>query len=686
MTNELRLETLKGVGPSILAKLNKAQIHTTTDLLLHLPKDYQDRRVITPIKEAIEGKKQQFEGVIRQVNASSFGKNHLTCYISDGESLCKMHLFRYYPNQLRLLRQGQAIRLFGEVQINHHQVELIHPEWQIINSNTPSQTGEITPIYSGIDNLKSPSIYKIIKQLQDKVTLTEHLPADLLHKWQLLDINTALNYLHFPDNKNFDDLHNITAKAQYRLALEEMLAHHLHAKITRQNTKTQDYFKIRPDYNVLKKFTQLLPFTPTNAQSRVIEEIFCDFTLEKPLSRLVQGDVGSGKTVIAAATLIQCALNNYQSVLMAPTEILAEQHFNNLKNWLSDFGINCIFMAQKLSTKQRKQALKDINQYNNCVVIGTHAVFQETMHYPNLGLVIIDEQHRFGVEQRLTLMEKAKSKQRLPHQIVMTATPIPRTLAMTVYGDLDLSIIDELPPNRKPITTSVINQDKKQQLIEKLQHHIEQAGQAYWVCPLIESSETLTHLQDAQSLYEMVQALLPKSRVDLIHGKLKAQQKTDIMLEFKAHKLDILVATTVIEVGVDVPNANIMVIDNAERLGLSQLHQLRGRVGRGSKTSNCVLLYQAPLSITAKKRLALMRETQDGFIIAEEDLKLRGPGDIFGKNQTGSIQFRVADLSMHQQLFDDIRAIADYLLLHHRQNAYAITQRWLETGKDYIKA
>lgn len=680
------LADLKGIGKSTLAKLNKANIHTLWDLLLHLPKDYQDRRTITPIGHTISGQKQQISGVIRQVNINNFGKKHLNCYFSDDSGMCKMHLFKFYPNQTKLLQKGKIIRCFGEINHTHHGIEIIHPEWQIINDQNEALSGEITAIYPTIEGISSTVIHKLIKQIKSSISFKELLPTEILQSHGFMDINNALMEIHFPQKSDFEQSIKRVTHARYRLAIEEMLAHNLNAKKVRLTNQSTPFAKIKIKPKLLDKFISQLPFAPTKAQERVIAEIFADLTKSKPCSRLVQGDVGSGKTVVASACLIQAAANNLQSVMMAPTEILAEQHYHNLSNWLSAFDIPVVFIAQKLTAKERKNALEIIQTQHNCVIVGTHAVFQQSIDYPRLGLVIIDEQHRFGVEQRLALIDKSRSNNWQPHQIVMTATPIPRTLAMTVYGDLDLSIIDELPPNRKPITTSVLNQNKKQTLINKLEAHINADGQAYWVCPLIESSEVLVTLQDAESLFETIKEMLPSARIGLIHGKMKTQEKALIMQQFKAHELDILVATTVIEVGVDVPNANIMIIDNAERLGLSQLHQLRGRVGRGHKESNCILLYQSPLSLTAKKRLELMRQTQDGFIIAEEDLKLRGPGDIFGKNQTGDIQFKVADLSQHQNLFDEITTIADALIQHHPQTIEPIIERWLVKADEYIKA
>ncbi len=684
----MELETLKGLGKSLSAKLEKGGIHSVEALLLHLPKSYEDRRVISKIASVQAGQKALIEGVIQGVNVTPFGKKHLSCFFTDDTGGCQMHLFRFYPNQVSLLKNGAKIRCYGEIikqNTGANIIELIHPEWQIINQQNGSLKKGITPVYPSIDGISSHVIYKFITQLKDYL-FSEYIPDAVLKRFNLISINHAIQAIHFPPNKTLNEIFELSQKARYRLALEEILAHHLNAKIARDKMTVGDYVPFEINLKEHKEFLTGLSFTPTKAQMRVIDEIFTDFSAKKPISRLIQGDVGSGKTLIAAACLIQASLNNFQSIIMAPTEILAEQHYHNLKNWLETFDIPVIFVAQKLTKKARETALDEIQQNPNCVVVGTHAVFQESMHYPNLALVIIDEQHRFGVEQRLALIEKAKSKDYSPHQIVMTATPIPRTLAMTVYGDLDLSVIDELPPNRKPIKTSVLSEEKKAALIQKLEAHVEKGGQAYWVCPLIESSEVLTRLQDVSSLYERVKNALPNVRVGLIHGAMKATEKALVMADFKAHKLDMLVATTVIEVGVDVPNANIMIIDNAERLGLSQLHQLRGRVGRGHKESNCILLYQAPLSVTARKRLELMRQTQDGFVIAEEDLKLRGPGDIFGKNQTGDIHFKVADLSMHQSLFNDVTEIASVLVKDHPESVGAIIERWLKNADQYIKA
>ena len=683
----MKLQALKSVGKSLLSKLEKAGIDNTEALLLHLPEAYEDRRIIGKIAETVSGQKEQLEGIIQQVNITPFGKKHLSCYFSDETGLCKIHLFRFYPNQVRLLQKGNKIRCYGEISRKdaRNHCEMIHPEWKIIAQND-KPTGAITPLYPAIEGIRSNVLHKLILQLKNAVNFAELLPDEVRQPFRLPTINQALNRIHFPENRALCRIYQDSAKARYRLALEEILAHHLNAKKSRRQAKTVAFATIEVQSAPLKKLIENLGFTPTKAQSRVIAEIYRDFRLKQPMSRLVQGDVGSGKTVVAAAALLQTALSQFQSIMMAPTEILAEQHYHTLKKWLSPFAIEVIFVAQKLSTREKKQAGAHILAIKNCVIVGTHAVFQEKMTYPNLGLVVIDEQHRFGVEQRLALIGKAAEGKGIPHQLVMTATPIPRTLAMTVYGDLDLSVIDELPPNRKAVKTSVINQEKKADLIGKLKAHIASGGQAYWVCPLIESSEALAGLQDADSLYTTIKKSLPEVQTALVHGKMKAKEKTEVMHDFKAGKIDILVATTVIEVGVDVPNADIMIIDNAERLGLSQLHQLRGRVGRGTRQSHCVLLYQSPLTATAKKRLALMRRTQDGFIIAEEDLKLRGPGDIFGKNQTGEIHFKVADLDLHRQLFDEVTEIGKILSRTYPQLIDKIIGRWLDKAAEYIKA
>ncbi|MFZ9035226.1 MAG: ATP-dependent DNA helicase RecG [Francisellaceae bacterium] len=677
------LKTIKGIGPIILKKLNKAGMHYDIDLLLHLPKDYEDRRAITPIDQLQSGTKQQIEGIIRHIETSRFGKKHLTCLIADDSGICKMHLFRYYPNQLKMLKIGATIRCYGEAGGSHHN-EMVHPQWQIITKE-PTTTG-IMPIYSSIDGISSHILHKYISQLIKDINIDELLPQEIRKKHALNTISQALFNLHCPPPDALDTHNQVLYKARYRLALEEILSHHLNAKKVKMHILHEQAPKIRFNREFHRRFIAQLPFAPTTAQTRVIDEIFNDFKLTKPASRLVQGDVGSGKTVVATSALIQCACNDLQSVLMAPTEILAAQHYHNLKIWLDKLNIPVVLMVSKLPARQKKIIKETIASNRNCVIIGTHAVFQEQMEYGDIGLIVIDEQHRFGVEQRLALIKKGISTQGTPHQLIMTATPIPRTLAMTVYGDLDLSIIDELPPNRKPVTTSVLNELMKPQIIEKLKDHIKKGGQAYWVCPLIESSENMAHLQDVSSLYEMINGKLAEAKIGLIHGKMKPDDKTEIMQQFKARKLDILVATTVIEVGVDVPNANIMIIDNAERLGLSQLHQLRGRVGRGSKESVCILLYTPPLSNMTKKRLNLMRNSQDGFYLAEEDLKLRGAGDIFGKNQTGDIRFKVADLSLHQALFSDVIAIAKDLMTDFPESIDPIINRWLKNAGEYSKA
>ena len=682
----IKLNDLIGVGPVTIKKFNNIGINNIMDLLLQLPKDYEDQTIFIPISKVVPGEKTQIIGtILKSIVYQKYNKKHLTCYIQDKSGICKMHLFKFYPNQANLLKKGEQIRCIGKSFFQNGYLNMVHPNWDILSSKKPL-LGHVIPVYTTISGIKSNFVKKLIYQLKNKINFPELIPRTLLKKYNLPTLNEALHTLHFPSKViNVND--NSFKDYYARIALEEILAYYLNSnRLTHENIQ-KNYPQIKVQNHLLKKFTQIVKFNPTNAQSKVIKEIFNDFkSNKKPTSRLIQGDVGSGKTFVATAVIIQVSKNNLQSVFMAPTEILAEQHFNTLRNWLKHFNIEVFYISQKIKNNEKKIILEKILKYKNCVVIGTHSLFQKHVKYSNLGLVVIDEQHRFGVEQRLSLIEKSNSNH-TPHQLIMSATPIPRTLSMIMYGDLDLSIIDELPPNRKSIKTCIINQTKKLEIVKKISNFIKNNSQIYWVCPLIEKSENLTKLQDVNSTYNKIKKILPSFKIELIHGKMNAIQKNKIMEKFKSNDIDILIATTVIEVGVDVPNANIIVIENSERLGLAQIHQLRGRVGRGNLPSYCILLYQDPLSDTAKKRLETIRNNSSGFNIAKKDLKNRGSGNIFGKNQTGMMRFKIIDIDrIDENLFEKAKNISHSILNNNPINAEALINRWIGESKKYLKA
>lgn len=679
----MSLQSLHGVGVALLKKLERAGIHTLMDLLLHLPKCYQDRRYIVPIATLVHGADAQIEATILQVKTHRNGrKKYLTLRVADDSGYATVMFFSYYPNILQTLEVGKKLRLYGQVKADNG-VLFVHPEWQVIEADNPILHQGIVPIYPSIEGITSKTLHKLIIQAYKQTNMDELLPPSFRPRNMIF--SQALAILHMVQ-PNDDSLQQVPL-ARERLAIEELLAHVLVSRKIKSQQMVGKAVVMGLDYQLHRDFLAQLPFTPTGAQDRVITEILADMRQVKPMARLLQGDVGSGKTLVATVAILNAISNGMQAVLMAPTEILAEQHYHNLHGWLSGFGFEVVFLANKCRAKEKREALATIASNPRTVIIGTHAVFQEAVQYCHLGLVVIDEQHRFGVEQRLQLLNKASAQSNIhPHQLVMSATPIPRTLAMAFYGDLDVSVIDELPPNRQAIQTSVMSGERQLELFARLGRYVAESGQAYWVCPFIESSEAMAHVQDVESLYAMMCEALPQCRIGLVHGKMKAQDKQAVMQAFKAHELDILVATTVIEVGVDVPNASIMVIDNAERMGLSQLHQLRGRVGRGSVKSYCILLYHGQLGRTAGQRLALMRDSQDGFYLANEDLRLRGSGDILGKNQTGEMQFKVASLFADNHHYQQISHCADQMLSDYPTQAQRLMDRWLQGNEQYTRA
>ncbi|SEH06151.1 ATP-dependent DNA helicase RecG [Candidatus Venteria ishoeyi] len=683
MDKEQALTHLTGIGPRIAQKLEKLGIVQIQDLLFHLPLRYQDRTKIKPIGQLQEGEDAVIEAEIEATEIKNGRRRSLVSMLNDGTGSLMLRLFHFSSAQQQQLAPGERIRCFGEVRQGFNCLELIHPEYQHVHRHdSPPLAENLTPIYPATEGLHQNLLRKLIKQALE-YPVDDLLPAALLHNADYPKLEVALQLLHTPPaNSDIEQLFNPNHPARQRLAFEELLAQHLSLRLLRGHTVQRR----APTFNnaglMCQKLLNQLPFRLTQAQRRVNEEIQRDLVQVRPMQRLVQGDVGSGKTVIAALAALQALESGYQVAVMAPTELLAEQHLRTFQQWLEPLQIEPAWLAGSLTKKQREAALADIASGETALTIGTHALFQDSVEFSKLGLMIIDEQHRFGVHQRLALRDKGSVGNLHPHQLIMTATPIPRTLAMTAYADLDTSIIDELPPGRSPITTVAMPETRREAVIERVAQACEQGRQAYWVCTLVEESETLDS-QAAEATAEQLRMLLPQLRIGLAHGRMKAKDKETVMQAFKAGELDLLVATTVIEVGVDVQNASLMIIENAERLGLAQLHQLRGRVGRGSVESYCLLLYHPPLSRTGQSRLGTLRETQDGFVIAQRDLELRGPGEVLGTRQTGLVALKIADLQRDQHLLEKIQDSADLLLQQHPQRAQALVQRWVNQGMTY---
>ena len=688
MLDQIPAQQLKGVGPKMAAKLAELGIHSVQDLLFHLPLRYQDRTRITPIGALQVGTDAVIEGEVKAADIVFGRRRSLVCRLQDGTGTVTLRFFHFSAAQKNNLSLGTRLRCFGEARRGSSGLELYHPEYQLVTDQPAPMAQSLTPIYPSSEGLSQQAWRKLSQQALNLVkpnTLVEWLPQSLSFNGSAVSLEQALIYLHRPPtDASLDLLKQGEHPYQQRLAFEELLAHNLSLLKLRSQTRAQGAPPLLGDEQLSQSFLQTLGFELTSAQQRVVTEINNDLTQSKPMLRLVQGDVGSGKTVVAALAALKAVSCGYQVAIMAPTEILAEQHFTNFGHWMQPLGLSVGWLTGKVKGKQRKQQLEAMMQHQVDIVIGTHALFQDEVQFAKLGLAIIDEQHRFGVHQRLALKEKASAAVGHPHQLIMTATPIPRTLAMSAYADLDTSVIDELPPGRTPVTTVVIDNVRRAQIVERVRNACREGRQTYWVCTLIEESEALA-AQAAEDTCTNLQALLPELNIALIHGRMKADEKASVMQAFKENALDLLVATTVIEVGVDVPNASLMIIENAERLGLAQLHQLRGRVGRGSTASHCVLMYQSPLGQQGKQRLQTMRQSSDGFVIAEKDLQLRGPGELLGTRQTGLLQLRIADLERDSHLLDQVKVAAGQLLQQYPQAVDPLIQRWLADGEQYAQ-
>lgn len=678
------LEALRGVGPKLAERLRAYGIGNVEDLLFHLPLRYQDRTRVIPIGALQDGAEVAVEGEIALVSNAAGGRRRaLLVTLGDGTGLLTLRFFHFSQAQQNALRRGDRLSCFGNVRRRPGQgPEMIHPEYRRAGA-APSCADALTAIYPGTEGVSQTQWRRLAAQalaLLERQPPRELLPADAVAG----DLLCALRFLHRPPpDADQRALREGVHPAQLRLAQEELLAHHLSLRELRRQRRERAAPVLQDTRGLLERFLKQLPFTPTPAQRRVIEELRGDLASAKPMLRLVQGDVGSGKTLVAAAAASIAIASDCQVAVMAPTELLAEQHRRNFARWFEALGIALTWLTGSVKGKKRAAALRAIGSGEARLVIGTHALFQDGVTFDNLGLVIVDEQHRFGVHQRLALAEKSGTE-RPAHQLIMTATPIPRTLSMIAYADLDCSIIDELPPGRRPVDTVLIDSRRRDEVIARVARACREGRQVYWVCTLIEDSEAL-QAQAAQSTFDDLQRALVDIPLGLVHGRMKARDKEAVMSEFKAGALHLLVATTVIEVGVDIPNATLMIIENPERLGLAQLHQLRGRVGRGREASHCVLLYQSPLGRQSRARLQLMRESSDGFAIAEEDLRQRGPGEVLGTRQTGLLEFRVARLPEHERLLDAVHALAARLQREHPQSIPALIRRWTGERQDFAR-
>lgn len=673
---------LSGIGAQTASRLEKLGIRTLEDLLFHLPQRYQDRTRIIPIARLVPGQHALITATVDFTDTPQRGRPSVVCRVSDDSGHLTLRFFHFSAQQLNNLKPGSRLWCYGEVRSGFSGMEMTHPEYRLLNTDDDPRESGLTPVYPLTEGLGQSTLRKAIKQALDRLksdstTLPDFLPPALIQQQDYPSLPDALLTLHYPPPELNRVLLDPTQAipALQRLAFEEFLAHHLALLQGKLHYRHWRAPAMQPDRDATQTMLARLPFTLTKAQQRVIAEIEADLIKPRPMLRLVQGDVGCGKTLVAAVSAFTTVQSGYQVALMAPTELLAEQHYRNFCSWFTDNECRIAYLSGQTKGSQRKQILDALAYGAIDLIIGTHALFQDAVVFSKLGLVIIDEQHRFGVQQRLALRQKGEIDGRVPHQLVMTATPIPRTLAMLQYSDLDLSVIDELPPGRKPVATSVIATDRRLDVIERLRHWIAEKRQAYWVCTLIEESEQL-QCEAAEKTASFLQEQLQGSRIALVHGRMKTAYKNATMQAFKNGEADLLVATTVIEVGVDVPNAGLMVIENAERLGLSQLHQLRGRVGRGNIESFCLLLYQPPLSFDAKQRLAILRESNDGFLIAEKDLELRGPGEVIGNRQTGQIAFKIADLARDRALLERVPHAAHYLLQHHPEVIQPLIERW----------
>ena len=689
MTLERRPVTaLKGVGPTLAKRLSKLGIESVADLLFWLPTRYEDRTHIVPIGSLRPGMRAAVEGTIELAEVVFRGRRSLLVRLSDGTGFLTLRFFHFSGAQQVQLVRGSRLRCFGEVRRGKHGPEVVHPEYK--DAAAPDKQaveGALTPIYPVTEGVQQGRFRNLTAQALAAVgdgELTDWLPAQIQRELGLPGLRDALQFVHRPPpDARLVELEAGKHPAQRRLAFEELLAQQLSLRRLRNEIRRDPAWKVMARGELSGKLLAGTGFTLTGAQQRVIGEIRADLEVPNPMLRLVQGDVGSGKTIVAALAAADAVEAGFLAAVMAPTELLAEQHAQNFRRWFAPLGTVPVLLTGRLPAKLRREAETVLAEGKPGVVIGTHALFQEDVRFRRLALVIVDEQHRFGVHQRMRMREKG-SEGRYPHQLIMTATPIPRTLAMTAYADLDVSVIDELPPGRTPVVTVAIPDSRRDEVVQRIRSACLAGRQAYWVCPLIEESELL-EAQAAEDTAAALAAALPDVKVGIVHGRMPPAAREKTMAKFKAGEIGLLVATTVIEVGVDVPNASLMIIENAERMGLAQLHQLRGRVGRGSEASSCLLLWHAPLSEMAKERLAVLRATSDGFAVARRDLELRGPGELLGTRQTGLMQLKVADIMRDADLLPRVQAAADVMMRAHADNIAPLERRWIGASTRYGK-
>lgn len=681
---------LRGVGPQIAKHLARLDIHSARDLLLHFPTRYQDRTQIQAIRKLVPDTEAVIEGEIVAVSNPPRGRTKLLIELRDDTGKITLRFFHLMSFQKTLFQVGVRLRCYQHVRLGPKGLEMMHPECVVIHPDKPVVVEpHLTPIYPATEGLSQHMLRKLtvhaLTWMSEANTLNELLPATMLASLDLPTVKSAVAFIHRPPNTtSMEALAQYKTPAQKRLVFEELLAHRISLLHGKKLFQSQAALSLKASDELTKSFLERMPFKLTNAQQRVIQEIQNDLTQAHPMMRLVQGDVGSGKTVVAAVAMLRAVENGCQAALMAPTELLAEQHYRVFSRWFEPLGIKIAFLSGQIKASARATTLEAVANGEAKIMLGTHALFQENIACARLALVVVDEQHRFGVHQRALFREKGMATGFYPHQLIMTATPIPRTLAMSFYADMDCSIIDELPPGRTPVVTSVLANSRRNEVVTRIRDACKQGRQVYWVCPLIEESEAVPS-EAAVATHAVLQKALPELKIGLIHGRLKSSEKEVVMQAYQRGDIHLLVATTVIEVGVDVPNASLMVIENAERLGLAQLHQLRGRVGRGAVASHALLLYQAPLSSHAKERLTVMRDTTDGFRIAQRDLELRGPGEVFGTRQTGELSFVAADLIRDSELLPQVQQAADDIMRNHPTLIEPLLTRWLGKSTEYGK-
>jgi ATP-dependent DNA helicase RecG len=664
-----------------LGKFAKLGLHSRLDLVLHLPLRYEDETALRRVIDLVPGATAQVEGRIIHAEIVFRPRRSLICQLEDDSGILHLRFLNFYPSQQKQLAVGHTLRALGEARMGYYGMEMVHPKCRSAGAATPLKKA-LTPVYPTTAGLPQATLSKHIQAALDELDLPDTLPQALLERLHLSPFAESVKLLHNPPpDVGEEALARRAHPAWLRIKFDELLAQQLSMRVHYQKRRSRNAPQLVSNDRLARQLLESLPFTLTSAQQKVLAEISRDLAQPHPMQRLLQGDVGSGKTVVAALAALQAIENGYQAALMSPTEILAEQHYLKLRDWLAPLGITPAWLSGSMGKAARAAAASSIASGETQLAIGTHALFQDAVEFAKLGLVVVDEQHKFGVQQRLALRGKGLA----PHQLMMSATPIPRTLAMSYYADLDVSLIDELPPGRTPVITKLVTDARRREVFERVRQACMEGRQAYWVCPLIDESEALD-LQTAIETHRALCATFPELAVGLVHGKLAATDKAAVIAAFKAGQIQLLVATTVIEVGVDVPNASLMVIEHAERMGLAQLHQLRGRVGRGAAQSMCILLYQQPMSELARARLKIIFENTDGFEIAQQDLRLRGPGELLGARQSGMPLLRFADVSQDAALLDSARDIADEMLRDFPAAAHAHLQRWMANKPDFLHA